>query len=105
MTGATTRLTAGVRAREAEVQGRLDTVLNEIYKKVAAVSIAALAIITLFGTAIAQSISGPLFGLMHSIDLIVRGKLDEKINGLAARDEIGAMARAIEVFAVMKSPR
>jgi signal transduction histidine kinase len=98
MTGATTSLAAVVQQREMDVQGRLDSALSDIYKQVAAVSIAALALIALFGTAIARSISTPLSGLINSMSAIMRGDLDAKISGLHARDEIGAMARAIEVF-------
>ncbi len=98
MTATTTALTERIRKTEAQVQGQLNTTLNDVYAKIAIIAIAFLAIIALFGTAIARTVSLPLTDMMNCMRAIVRGKLDAKVQGGDARDELGAMARSIEVF-------
>jgi signal transduction histidine kinase len=98
MTAATATLIDAIRSRESSVQNRLGYTLNQVYWQIAALSIAALLLIALFGTAIARSINKPLDTLIASMDSIVQGRLNDKVHGVDARDELGVMARAIEVF-------
>lgn len=98
MTAATTALTSAIRDREAAVQNRLGATLNKVYWQIAALSLGALLLIALFGTAIARSINKPLDTLIGSMNSIVQGRLDEKVGGVEASDELGVMARSIEVF-------
>jgi signal transduction histidine kinase len=51
-----------------------------------------------FGLAIAGSISAPLRDLVNRMQAIVAGNYQRPVEGQAARDEIGGMARALEVF-------
>lgn len=61
-------------------------------------TLVSLAVIGFFGTLFARSISAPLREIMRSMKAIVRGRLDLRVVGTQARDEIGEMARAVEVF-------
>jgi signal transduction histidine kinase len=87
-----------IRTREQQAQANFDQALNDVYLKVAIVSIAFLVLITAIGIAIAGSISAPLRELMAAMHAIVAGDYDKRVRGIAARDEIGEMARAVEVF-------
>jgi len=98
MTATTTALTERIRQVEAQVQSRLDRTLNSVYWKIAIIALSFLAIIALIASAIAASVNKPLTDLMHAMSAIVDNRLDEKVSGADARDEIGNMARAIEVF-------
>ncbi len=98
MTATATALTERIREVEAHVQSRLDQTLNSVYWKIAIIAVSFLAIIALIATAIAASVNRPLTDLMQSMSAIVGNRLDEKVSGADARDELGDMARAIEVF-------
>ena len=98
MTATMSTLAETIRGRQQEVQEHLDATLNAVYSKIAVIAVAFLVVIALFGTAIARTVSTPLTALMNAMNAIVGGKLDERVEGVAASDEIGAMARAIEVF-------
>jgi signal transduction histidine kinase len=50
------------------------------------------------GVAITRSIREPLQDLMAAMRAIVAGNYENRLRGLRARDEIGDMARAVEVF-------
>lgn len=95
---ATSSLSAAIRSRESEVQGRLDGALQDIYWRIASVFLGALVLIGLIGTSIARSITAPLDRLMKSVHAIVHGHLDVKVGGGEARDELGELAQAIEIF-------
>jgi signal transduction histidine kinase len=98
MTATTTALTERIREVESQVQSRLDQNLNSVYWKIAIIAISFSLLIAIIASAIAASVNRPLTELMHSMSAIVGNKLDQKVSGDDARDEIGDMARAIEVF-------
>ena len=52
----------------------------------------------LIGLAIARSIVRPLRALMTTMHAIVAGHYGQTVRDTDARDEIGEMARAVEVF-------
>lgn len=92
------RLAERVRAHEAQAQTHFDEALSGAYLQVAMVAVAFLALIVVIGVAIAGSISGPLDELKSAMHAIVSGDYDRRVHGTQARDEIGEMARAVEVF-------
>lgn len=98
MTATTTALTERIRQVEDQVQSRLDRTLNSVYWKIAIIALSFLALIALIASAIAASVNRPLTDLMHAMSAIVDNRLEDKVSGADARDEIGNMARAIEVF-------
>src|SRR5262249_20597951 len=57
-----------------------------------------LTLIVVIGVAITRSISTPLRELMVAMRAIVAGHYENRLRGLRARDEIGDMARSVEVF-------
>ena len=84
--------------REMQVQGRLDRVLRAVFVWVGILTMALVGIVVVLGAVIARSVSGPLEGIGEAMRAIVSGRLDHKAEGADARDEIGDMARAVEVF-------
>lgn len=98
MSVAAAALSREIKAREVQVQDQLDRTLNRVYWQVAALATGALIIIALIGLAIARSINGPLDRLMASMDEIVSGHLDLSVQDLGATDELGSMARTMEIF-------
>ena len=98
MSAATTSLTAEMQARENTAQERLDQSLKTIYVLIAGVTALFLLFIVIFGILIVRSIIAPLQDLAQSMDAIVAGDLHNRVRGVDAKDEIGFMARAIEVF-------
>ncbi len=98
MAGIIDRVSGQIRASEGQVQAGFDQTLSEVYVKVAIIAIAFLVLITAVGIAIAGSISAPLRELMGAMHAIVAGDYDKPVSGITARDEIGEMARAVEVF-------
>jgi len=91
-------LSNNMRERETRVQGQLDRALNRVFIFIGLVTLASLAIIGFFGTVFARSVSSPLRSLMKSMNRIAEGKLDTRVAGTEARDEIAEMARALEIF-------
>ncbi|MEA2832610.1 MAG: hypothetical protein QOG66_812 [Methylobacteriaceae bacterium] len=98
MSDATASLTAQMQARENAAQERLDQSLKTIYILIAGVTALFLVFIIIFGILIVHSIITPLQDLARSMDAIVAGDLNSRVRGVEAKDEIGGMARAIEVF-------
>jgi signal transduction histidine kinase len=98
MAAAIDQLSAQMRSRERLAQLRFDRALGDVYKKVAIVAIVFLSLVVILGVAITRSISGPLRELMAAMHAIVAGNYESRLRGLRARDEIGDMARAVEVF-------
>ncbi|HHG90336.1 MAG TPA: methyl-accepting chemotaxis protein [Devosia sp.] len=47
---------------------------------------------------VVRSISGPIIRLTGTMDELARGNYEAEITGVANRDELGRMARAVEVF-------
>jgi signal transduction histidine kinase len=87
-----------VRTREERAQTHFDEALSDVYLQVAAVALAFLLLIIATGVAIAGSISAPLRELKSAMHAIVSGDYDRRVRGTEARDEIGEMAQAVEVF-------
>jgi signal transduction histidine kinase len=98
MAAAIDQLSAQMRMRERFAQERFDRTLAGVYKKVAIVALVFLTLIVVMGVAITRSISAPLRELMTAMHAIVAGNYESRLRGLKARDEIGDMARAVEVF-------
>src|SRR5438270_1853682 len=98
MSAATATLTAEMQGRENAAQERLDQSLKTIYVLIAGVTALFLVFIVIFGILIVRSIITPLQDLAQSMDAIVAGDLHNRVRGVDAKDEIGVMARAIEVF-------
>jgi signal transduction histidine kinase len=98
MISAIDNLSSRMREREQRVQASFDRTLTNMYRRVALVSAAFLSAIILGGVMIARSIRLPLQELRGDMLAIVAGRDERAIGGTEARDEIGEMARAVEVF-------
>ncbi len=98
MVDAIDALSTQMRDHERLAQARFDRALANVYKKIAIVAAAFMAVIIIMGLAIAASINAPLRQLMTAMHAIVSGHYDSRVLGLKPRDEIGEMARAVEVF-------
>lgn len=92
------RLSSQMRKREDQAQASFDRTLSDIYRKVALISAIFLTAILAGGFLIAHSIREPLRQLMTSMESIVAGRYDRPVRDTKATDEIGEMARAVEVF-------
>jgi signal transduction histidine kinase len=98
MTAVIDSLSAQMRQRAQNAQQRFDRALADVYQKVTLVALAFLAIIVLMGTAIARSISGPLQELRDAMFANISGDHARRVRGTEEPDEIGEMARAVEIF-------
>lgn len=98
MVASVDRLTSQVRARERQAQDNFNAALSDVYLQVGIVSVAFLILIVSIGVAIASSISAPLGELKTAMHAIVSGDYDRRVRGIEAQDEIGEMARAVEIF-------
>jgi signal transduction histidine kinase len=96
--GAIDDLSAKMREREQKAQETFDRTLSEISRRVLSIAVIFLGIILTAGVLIALSIRLPLQQIMTAMRAITLGDYDRQVQGIAARDEIGAMARAVEVF-------
>lgn len=93
-----TTISNNMRKRDADVQGQLDRALNAVFLVIAIVTLVSLAVIGFFGAVFSRSVSLPLRSLMKAMNRIAEGRLDTRVAGTEARDEIGEMARALEIF-------
>jgi signal transduction histidine kinase len=91
-------LSVKMRQREQKAQETFDQTLADISRKVLSVAVIFLGIIITAGVLIALSIRLPLQQIMTAMHAITSGDLDRKVQGTGARDEVGEMARAVEVF-------
>ncbi|MBV9971601.1 MAG: HAMP domain-containing histidine kinase, partial [Xanthobacteraceae bacterium] len=91
-------LSTQMNAHEQDAQERFDRSLFDIYRLVALVALVFLTAMVVSAIAVSQSIRGPLQRLMRAMNDITYGRYDRPVHGTAARDEIGDMARAVEVF-------
>ena len=91
-------LSNDMRQRERTAYDRFENALANMYLRIAIVSLLALSIAVLIGLAIAGSIVRPLRTLMNAMHAIVAGDYARPVRDVEARDEIGEMARAVEVF-------
>jgi len=98
MVGTIDDLSKQMRDREQQAQRRFDQTLFDIYRKIAIVAGLFLLAIVLGSTLIGRSITVPLRDLMTATRSIVAGSYDSAVRGTQARDEIGDMARSVEVF-------
>ena len=93
-----TRLSDSMREQERLAYDRFENTLAELYASIAVAVALSLVISIVIGLAIAGSIVRPLRALMNAMGAIVSGRYDHEVEDLKARDEIGEMARAVEVF-------
>jgi signal transduction histidine kinase len=91
-------LSKSIRQRDQIAYERFEQTMQEVYVRIAIVAVLALSISVLVGLAIAASIVRPLRDLMSAMRAIVAGDYARPVQDVSARDEIGAMARAVEVF-------
>jgi signal transduction histidine kinase len=96
--GAIDGLSAKMREREQRAQETFDRTLANISRRVLSIAVIFLGIILSVGVLIALSIRLPLQQLMTAMRAITLGDYDREVQGTGARDEVGAMARAVEVF-------
>src|SRR5829696_258533 len=97
-TRAIEQLSSSMREREARAYQRFEKTLSDVYVKIAVIAILSLSIAILIGLAIAASIVHPLRTLMDAMHAIVTGNYGRPTKDVNARDEIGEMARAVEIF-------
>jgi signal transduction histidine kinase len=91
-------LSAQMNKHEQDAQEKFDQSLLNIYRLVALVALVFLTAMVVSAIVISQSIRGPLQRLMTAMSDITFGHYDRPVRGTRARDEIGDMARAVEVF-------
>lgn len=91
-------LQAEMRRRESRAQATLERTLAAIFHQVLLVATAFLLAIVIGAAVVTRSIRNPLKELMSAMHAIVAGHYGQVIRSTRERDEIGAMARAVEVF-------
>jgi signal transduction histidine kinase len=96
--GAIDELSKKMREREQKAQETFDRTLADISRRVLSIAVIFLGIILTVGVLIALSIRLPLQQIMTAMRAITIGDYDREVQGTTARDEVGAMARAVEVF-------
>jgi signal transduction histidine kinase len=96
--GAIDNLSVKMRQREHKAQETFDRTLTGISRRVLSIAVIFLGIIMSAGVLIALSIRLPLHQIMAAMHAITSGDYDRRVQGTAATDEVGAMARAVEVF-------
>uniref|UniRef100_A0A973W986 histidine kinase n=1 Tax=Bradyrhizobium septentrionale TaxID=1404411 RepID=A0A973W986_9BRAD len=96
--GAIDDLSVKMRQREQKAQETFDRTLSSISRRVLSIAVIFLGVIMSAGVMIALSIRLPLAQIMASMRTITSGDLDRPVQGTSAKDEVGAMARAVEVF-------
>ena len=96
--GAIDDLSVKMRQREQKAQETFDRTLSNISRRVLSIAVIFLGIILSAGVLIALSIRLPLQQIMAAMHAITSGDYDRSVQGTNAKDEVGAMARAVEVF-------
>jgi signal transduction histidine kinase len=96
--GAIDGLSVKMRQREQKAQEMFDRTLGDISRRVLSIAVIFLGIILTAGVLIGLSIRLPLQQIMAAMHAITSGDYGRRVQGTAARDEVGAMARAVEVF-------
>jgi signal transduction histidine kinase len=91
-------LSVKMRQREQRAQETFDRTLSDISRRVLSIAVIFLGIILTVGVLIALSIRLPLQQIMTAMRAITLGDFGREVQGTGARDEVGAMARAVEVF-------
>jgi signal transduction histidine kinase len=87
-----------MRARERQAQESFDRTLADMFRTVLLVAGVFLSAIVVGGVIVTRSIRLPLEDLRTAMNAIVGGHYGRPIGNAGARDEIGEMARAVEVF-------
>jgi signal transduction histidine kinase len=98
MTAAIDGLSADMHRRERDAQARFDQSLLKMYREVIFATIICVTAMLTGSVVVAQSIGRPLKRLMGAMRAISLGGYDRPIVGTSARDEIGDMARIVEMF-------
>ena len=96
--GAIDELSVKMRQRELKAQDTFDRTLSSISRRVLSIAVIFLGIILSAGVLIALSIRLPLQQIMAAMHAITSGNYDRAVQGTTAKDEVGAMARAVDVF-------
>src|ERR1700754_3268212 len=96
--GAIDELSIKMRQREQKAQETFGRTLSDISRRVLSIAVIFLGIILTVGVLIALSIRLPLQQIMTAMQAITSGDYERQVQGTTARDEVGAMARAVEVF-------
>ncbi len=96
--GAIDDLSVKMRQREQKAQETFDRTLTSISRRVLSIAVIFLGVIMSAGVMIALSIRLPLAQILTAMRAITSGDLDRPVQGTSAKDEVGAMARAVEVF-------
>jgi signal transduction histidine kinase len=96
--GAIDGLSVKMRQREQKAQETFDRTLTDISRSVLSIAVIFLGIIITAGVVIALSIRLPLQQIMTAMHAITSGDYNRRVQGTNAKDEVGAMARAVEVF-------
>ena len=96
--GAIDELSAKMRGREQKAQETFDRTLRETSRSVLSIAGIFTAIIIIASVLIAFSIRLPLQQIMTAMRAIISGDYDRQVLGTGARDEVGKMARAVEIF-------
>jgi signal transduction histidine kinase len=96
--GVIDELSIKMRQREQKAQEMFDRTLRDVSRKVLSIAVIFLGIIVTAGVVIALSIRLPLQQIMAAMHAIRSGDYDSHVQGTRASDEVGAMARAVEVF-------
>src|SRR5258706_6859126 len=96
--GAIDELSVKMRQREQKAQETFARTLGDISRRVLSIAVIFLGIIITAGVLIALSIRLPLQQIMAAMHAITTGNYDRQVQGTTAKDEVGAMARAVEVF-------
>jgi len=91
-------LSIKMRQRQQKAQETFDQTLADISRKVLSTAVIFLGIIITAGVLIALSIRLPLRQIMAAMQAITSGDLNRGVQGTGESDEIGEMARAVEVF-------
>ena len=92
------RLLSHVRQRETEAERRFDTAIWRVGVLLGVTGLLFLTASAAVSWLIGQSIRRPLRSLMEAMRAIAGGDYSRPIHGTAVTDEIGAMARSLEVF-------
>ncbi|MGJ5010113.1 ATP-binding protein [Bradyrhizobium oligotrophicum] len=96
--GAIDGLSVKMRQHEQKAQATFDRTLKDISRRVLSIAVVFLGVILSAGVLIALSIRLPLQQIVASMRAIMLGDYDREVQGTEARDEVGAMARAVETF-------
>jgi methyl-accepting chemotaxis protein len=76
----------------------LDALFHATLRRIALIVGAVAAALVVVSVLIVRSITGPLASLSARMSALVEGDAETPVDGVAARDRIGAMARALDVF-------